>query len=124
MTNRTLKVGLAALLAGASIVAVASDASAAGFGHGGYSGGGHAAYNGGGRGYGGGYGYRGSGYGYRGGYGWGWGAGGLAAGLVLGSALAGPYYNGGYYGAACVAPEQVWSPYYGRYVVQQVQVPC
>jgi hypothetical protein len=130
--SKTLKVGLAALLAGASVAATALPASAAPYGghggytsgHGGYAGG-HGAYGGGGRGYGGGYGYRGGyggGYGYRGG-GWGWGVGGAIAGLAIGSALAAPYYDG-YDRAACVAPQTVWDPYYGRYVVRQVPYPC
>jgi hypothetical protein len=42
---------------------------------------------------------------WRGGWGWGWGLGGFAAGAIVGSALAAPYYYpyggyGGYYGYA------------------------
>jgi len=44
-----------------------------------------------------GYGWRGGGWGWRGG-GWGWGVGaGVAAGALIGGALAAPYYYGGYY---------------------------
>jgi len=58
--------------------------------------------------------------GWRGG-GWGWGLGGFAAGAIVGSALAAPYYYGGYpygyygapypyYGPPCVW-RQVWNGY-------------
>jgi len=121
---QVLKFGLAAVLAAGSVLAVSAPASAepghrgGGFhGGAGYHGGGYA----GGRGYAdgrGGYG----GYGYRG-YGYGGGAliGGLA-GLAIGASIHGPY---GYYGyGTCVAPQQVWNPYVGGYVIQQVPYPC
>jgi len=47
--------------------------------------------------------------------GWGWGWGGFAAGAIIGSAIASPYYYGGYYypyGGAYYAPP---SGYYGGY---------
>jgi len=55
---------------------------------------------------------------HRGGWGWGWGLGGFAAGAVVGSALAAPYYNPyGYYGyyapprpPPCVL-RRVWNGY-------------
>lgn len=58
--------------------------------------------------------------GWRGG-GWGWGLGGFAAGAIVGSALAAPYYYGGYpygyygapypyYGPPCVW-RRVWNGY-------------
>jgi hypothetical protein len=37
-------------------------------------------------------------WGWRGGGGWGWGLGGFAAGAIIGSAIAAPYYYGGYGG--------------------------
>jgi hypothetical protein len=124
-----LKVGLAAALAAGSVLAVAAPASAQSFhgyggggfhGEGGYRGGGYGPA----RGYGGwhgGYGYRGYG---PGGFGAGALIGGLA-GLAIGASVHGPY-NHGYYGgyATCVAPQQVWNPYVGGYVIQQVPYPC
>jgi hypothetical protein len=45
-----------------------------------------------------------------GGWGWGWGLGGFAAGAIIGSALAAPYYYPyGYYGYSNYA----YAPYYG-----------
>ena len=45
-------------------------------------------------------------WGWRGG-GWGWGLGGFAAGAIIGSAIASPYYYGGYY------PYRGYYPAYG-----------
>jgi hypothetical protein len=122
-----LKLGLAAALAAGSVLAVSAPALAEpghGFGGGNFHGGGGYAP---GRGYAGGYhgGYGGyGGYGYRGyGYG-GFGAGafvGGLAGLAIGASIHGPYYHG--YGT-CVAPQQVWTPNVGGYVIQQVPYPC
>jgi hypothetical protein len=55
-----------------------------------------------------------------GGWGWGWGLGGFAAGAIVGSALAAPYYYpyGGYYAPYAYAPpppcvwRRVWNGYY------------
>lgn len=76
-----------------------------GFSHGGFSHGGfsHGGFGRGGFGHSGGYGWRGGGYGWRGGYGYGWGFGGLAAGLFLGAAIADSYDYPAYYG--------YWGPY-------------
>ena len=58
-------------------------------------------------------------YAWRGGWGWGWGLGGFAAGAIVGSALAAPYYYApyGYYGPYPYAPppcvwRRVWNGYY------------
>jgi hypothetical protein len=70
---------------------------------------------------------------WRGRGGWGVGpaiVGGAAAGLLLGSALAGPrYYGPGPVYAApgpatCLVDQEVWSPYYRAYVWRRVPVPC
>jgi len=121
---------MAAALAAGSVLAVSAPASAE-TGHGsgggfhgggdpgahGYVGGYHGGY--------GGYGYRG--YGYRGyGYG-GFGAGALVgglAGLAIGASIHGPYAPDYYGYATCAAPRQVWNPYVGGYVIQQVPYPC
>jgi hypothetical protein len=58
-------------------------------------------------------GWRGGWGGWRGGWGgWGWGVGGFAAGALIGSALAAPYYYGGYYPSYYGAP-YAGSGYYG-----------
>jgi hypothetical protein len=57
----------------------------------------------------------------RGGWGWGWGLGGFAAGAIVGSALAAPYYNPygyyGYYGYGPYppAPACVWRRVWNGY---------
>jgi hypothetical protein len=134
-----LKYGFAAALAAGSVLAVSAPAMAQGYHGGGHASASHAAYHGGG-GYHGGYagghsygaGYRGGygrgGYGYGGygygGYGYGFGVGALA-GLALGAAVAPGYgYYGGYGYGACYAPQQVWNPYAGGYVVEQVPYAC
>jgi hypothetical protein len=125
-----LKVGIAAALAAGSVLAVSAPASADpghGFG-GGFHGGGYAGargYAGGYHGGYGGYGYRG--YGYRG-YGYGGFGGGVLlgglAGLAIGASIHGPYAPGYYGYGTCVAPQQVWNPSVGGYVVQQVPYAC
>lgn len=53
------------------------------------------------------------GWGWRGGWGWGWGLGGFAAGALVGSALAAPYYYPyGYYGYYGYGPYYGPGPYY------------
>jgi hypothetical protein len=53
------------------------------------------------------------GWGWRGGRGWGWGVGaGIAAGALIGGALASPYYYGGYYGGPYYARPYYANPYY------------
>jgi hypothetical protein len=55
---------------------------------------------------------------WRGGWGWGWGPGpffgGLAAGAVIGGALAAPYYYGGYYPYPAYGPRPYYGPGCGR----------
>jgi hypothetical protein len=128
-----LKVSLAAAVAAGSILSVSAPASAEpgrGYGGGAHGDGGYrGAGYGPARGYGGGYqGGYGAGYGGYRGYGYGgFGAGALIgglAGLAIGASVHGPY-DRGYYGyGTCVAPQQVWNPYVGGYVIQQVPYPC
>jgi hypothetical protein len=101
-------------------------------GGGGHFGGGGHSFGGGGHAFGGGHGFghggrefgdRGHGYGYRG-YGYG---GALLGGLALGYALDPYNYDDAYYDAypgQCVAPQNVWDPTYGRYVVREVPYGC
>jgi hypothetical protein len=106
--RKFLTAGLAALTLGGSVVATTTPAAAAPF-HGGFHGG-----------------FRGPGFRGAGPF--------LVGGLVglgVGAALAGPYYGPGYYYGpgpyaygACYAPRQVWDPYAGRYVIEQVRYAC
>ena len=129
---------MAASVAGVGAPALAQSHHGGGGGYAGHSGGGGGGYGGhsyGGRGgYGGGYGR----YGGRGGDRYAYGAGGLIAGLALGSALSGGYYDRGYGGGAyygdgyygdgdygrCVERRRVWDPYLGGYVVRRITYAC
>ena len=119
--RKLLTAGLAALTLGASVLATTAPATAAPFhgfsGHG-FSGHGFSGYRG--------YGYRGYGAGPA-----------IAAGifgLAIGAAIAdsgpryygpGPYaYGPGPYYDSCYAPQRVWDPYAGRYVIEQVPYAC
>jgi hypothetical protein len=119
--HKILTAGLAALTLGGSVLATAAPATAAPHGGGFHGGGFHGGFAGNG--------FRGGGFhgGFRG-------AGpffaGSVIGLGLGAALAAPYYYGPgpYYSDyaydSCYAPQRVWDPYAGHYVIERVPYAC